>query len=150
MPRMKSLGGVKGEIKALEIITLNKPVTPQEIEDYVGTGPYASKYIFILRRKNFIFDTTKDGRVITSYILVAEPENAAEIRATQPKVPKVKAAAKKKDFKVLIGGDKLKYIPSKVVEFKAKPTNKYVPEFDGEVEEDFDAIAIENIRALIG
>ena len=139
MPRMKSLGGVKGEIKALEIIQLNKPVTPQEIEDYVGTGPYASKYIFILRRKNFIFDTTKDGRVITSYILVAEPENAAEIRATQPKVPKAKAAAKKKAVK-----------NGNVSQFKAKPTNKYVPEFDGEVEEDFDAIAIENIRALIG
>ena len=139
MPRMKSLGGVKGEIKALEIIQLNKPVTPQEIEDYVGTGPYASKYIFILRRKNFVFDTTKDGRVITSYILVAEPENADEIRATKPKVAKVKAKAK--------AAAKMK-TASKVVECKPKPTNKYVPEFDGEVEEDFDAI--ENIRALIG
>lgn len=135
MPKMKSLGGVKGEIKALEIIQLNKPVTPQEIEDYVGTGPYASKYIFILRRKGFVFDTTKEGRVITSYILVAEPENADEIRATKPKVPKAKAAAKKRAAK-------------KVKAPKAKPTNKYVPEFEGEVEEDFDAI--DNIRALIG
>jgi len=136
MPRMKSLGGVKGEIKALEIIQLNKPVTPQEIEDYVGTGPYASKYIFILRRKGFVFDTTKDGRVITSYILVAEPENADEIRATKPKVPKTKVAVAKKKAE------------KKVKVIKAKPTNKYVPEFEGEVEEDFDAI--DNIRALIG
>ena len=136
MPRMKSLGGVKGEIKALEIIQLNKPVTPQEIEDYVGTGPYASKYIFILRRKNFVFDTTKEGRVITSYILVAEPENADEIRATKPKVPKTRTTAKKK-----AAAKKEKAV-------KAKATTKYVPEFEYDVEEDFDAI--ENIRALIG
>lgn len=91
MPRVSASNGIRPEIRALGAIQLNKPVTPTEINDHVGTGNYAAKYITFLRRMGFNFDTTKDGRTVTGYILVSEPANAAEIRAAVPKAktPKV-------------------------------------------------------------
>lgn len=81
MPRKKGLI-TKGEFIALQVIKLGKPVTPKEINDHVGIGDYAAKYISFLRnRHGFNITVQKDGRKVTTYTLVAEPDNAAEIRA---------------------------------------------------------------------
>lgn len=86
---------------ALEVIKLNKAITPSEIDKHVG-GEYSSKYICQLRKRGFEFEVVKDGRNVVSYTLVKEPKNAADIRAgtkkqkavKAPKAPKVAVAKK--------------------------------------------------------
>jgi hypothetical protein len=85
MPIVKSSNGVRPEFRALAAIKLNTPVTPTEINDFVGTGDYAAKYISFLRRDGFVFDTTKVERKIVSYTLIAEPANAEYFRNLKPK-----------------------------------------------------------------
>lgn len=75
---------------ALEVIKLNKAVTPSEIDKHVG-GEYSSKYICQLRKRGFEFEVVKDGRNVVSYTLVKEPKNAADIRAGTKKQKAVKA-----------------------------------------------------------
>jgi hypothetical protein len=91
MPRTVASNGVRPEIRALAVIKLNEPVAPSVINDQVGTGNYAAKYITFLRRMGFEFTSVKDARSIVSYTLTKEPDNAAEIRATAPKVAAPKA-----------------------------------------------------------
>ena len=92
MPRVAASNGVRPEIRALAVIKLGVPVTPAEINTHVGTGDYAAKYIsFLNTRYGFTITTQKDGRRVVSYTLIAEPDNAAALRASQPKAPKTKA-----------------------------------------------------------
>lgn len=79
---------------ALEVIKLNKAVTPSEIDKHVG-GEYSSKYICQLRKRGFEFEVTKDGRNVVSYKLVKEPKNAEEIRSGTKKQKVVKTKATK-------------------------------------------------------
>ena len=84
----------------LEVLKVNEPVTPAAIDKHVGIDGYSSKHIWFLRKLGFVIDATKDGRTVTSYTLVSEPANAAEIRAGKPKKEKAEkvkkvAAAKK-------------------------------------------------------
>ena len=118
MPRVAASNGVRPEIRALAVIELNKPVTPKEINDCVGTGDYAAKYIsFLKNRYGFTFTVQKDGKTVVSYTLIAEPDNAADLRSAQPKAkaapapkaPKVKAKAAKSQPKVRMS----KQTPSK-------------------------------------
>jgi hypothetical protein len=93
MPRTAASNGVKPYLRALAVIQPGVPVTPQVINDHVGTGDYAAKYISFLRtRHGFEFTCQKDGRSIVSYTLIKEPADAAALRSLQPKV---KAAAPK-------------------------------------------------------
>jgi len=107
MPIVAASNGIKPYIRALAVIQLNKPVAPSVINQCVGTGDYAAKYISKLRKDGFEFTSTKDGREIVSYTLVAEPSNAAYFRNMQPKVKGAKKAvvakpAKTKKPKVII------------------------------------------------
>lgn len=86
MPRTAASNGIKPYIRALAVIQPGVPVSPQAINDHVGTGDYAAKYISFLRtRHGFEFTTQKDGRTIVSYTLISEPKDAAALRALQPK-----------------------------------------------------------------
>ena len=80
---------------ALEVIKLNKAITPSEIDKHVG-GEYSSKYICQLRKRGFEFEVTKDGRNVVSYTLTKEPKNVEEIRSgtKKQKAPKVAKAKK--------------------------------------------------------
>lgn len=101
MPRVAASNGVRPEIRALGVITLNQPVTPSEINAHVGVGDYAAKYISFLKTKyGFDFTVQKDGRKIVSYTLIKEPSNADELRATTPPVKTVKAAPGPKGQKI--------------------------------------------------
>ena len=98
MPRTASSNGIKPYLRALAVIKLNVSVTPQEINDCVGTGDYAAKYISFLRTRNgFEFTIQKDGRKVVSYTLIKEPADAETLRNLQPKV---KAPAVKKTVKL--------------------------------------------------
>jgi hypothetical protein len=92
MPIVSASNGIRPEIRALAVIKLNKPVTPKEINDCVGTGDYAAKYVsFLNTRYGFTIETQKDGRRVVSYTCIAEPKNVAELRDMKPKA---KTAAK--------------------------------------------------------
>jgi len=97
MPRVNASNGIRPEIRALAVLQLGKTVTPQEINDHVGTGDYAAKYVsFLNTRYGFTITANKDGRRVVSYTVIAEPANAADLRAMQPKAAKApKAAAPK-------------------------------------------------------
>ena len=92
MPKVAASNGIRPEIRALAVLQLNKTVTPQEINDCVGTGDYAAKYVsFLNTRYGFTITANKDGRKVVSYNVVAEPANAADLRSMTPKAPKTKA-----------------------------------------------------------
>lgn len=88
MPRHAGSNGIPPHIRALSVIKLGVPVTPEEIDKAAGFGKYASKHILYLKIDGFEFEKEKDGRKVLSYTLVKEPPNAAALRAMQPKVPK--------------------------------------------------------------
>lgn len=89
MPIVSASNGIRPEIRALAVIQLNKPVTPKQINDCVGTGDYAAKYIsFLNTRYGFTITAQKDGRTVVSYTCIAEPLNVAELRAAKPKETK--------------------------------------------------------------
>lgn len=97
MPRVAASNGVKPFIRALNVIKVNVPVTPSDIEAEVKTGPYAAKYISKLKAIGFQFTAVKDGRQIVSYTLVGEPADAEKLRGSTGKVatPKVSKPVKK-------------------------------------------------------
>jgi hypothetical protein len=92
MPIVAVSNGIKPYIRALAVIKLNKPVSPKEINDCVGTGDYASKYISKLRKDGFEFTIERDGRTIITYTLISEPNCAEAYRAMKPKEKGVKSA----------------------------------------------------------
>ena len=102
MPRTVQSNGIKPYLRALAVIKLGVPVSPQEINDHVGTGDYAAKYISFLRTRNgFEFTIQKDGRKVVSYTMIKEPANAAELRSLQPKATKAKTVKAPKVAKVI-------------------------------------------------
>lgn len=103
MPIVAASNGIKPYIRALAVIELNKPVTPEAINSCVGTGDYAAKYISKLRKDGFVFTVQKDSRTIVSYTLISEPDCAASYRAMKPKqkVSKDKSAKIAKSEKVV-------------------------------------------------
>lgn len=101
MPRVSASNGIRPEIRALAVLQLGKTVTPKEINDHVGTGEYAAKYVsFLNTRYGFNITANKDGRRVVSYTVIAEPANAAALRSATPKATKAKAAKVPKAPKV--------------------------------------------------
>lgn len=103
MPITSASNGVRPEYRALSVINVGSPVTPDAINECVGTGKYASKYVTLLKRVGFVFTTEKDGKTIKTYTLISEPENASEYRNATPKVKAVKPSKVAKPKKVLKG-----------------------------------------------
>lgn len=92
--------GKRPHEKLLEIMNVGDTLTPSEIDKHVGNGNYASKHIWFLGKLGFTFDIKKEGRSVLSYTMIAEPDNAADIRncvtASKPaKVAKAKTAKTK-------------------------------------------------------
>lgn len=81
MPRMKASGGIPPHLKVISTLALGNSISPSEIDRIIpyATG-YASKYIFELKKLGFVFETKKNGRNILEWKLVAQPENADELR----------------------------------------------------------------------
>lgn len=104
MPRTAASNGIRPEIRALAVLQLGKTVSPAEINAHVGTGDYAAKYVsFLNTRYGFTITANKDGRKVVSYTVVAEPSNAADLRAATPKVKIAKPAAKAKSVAKVLG-----------------------------------------------
>lgn len=101
MPRVAASNGIRPEIRALAVFKVGVPVTPAQINDHVGTGDYAAKYVsFLNTRYGFTITAQKDKRKVVSYTMIAEPDNAEQLRGMQPKAPKTKAPKTPKAPKV--------------------------------------------------
>jgi len=98
MPKTIGSTGKRPEYRALEIMKVDVPVTPSEIDKHVGTGVYSSKYMSFLKRDGFVITVNKDGRSVVSYTLLSTvaddklPKGAFDRAAT---VASTKIAAKK-------------------------------------------------------
>ena len=96
MPKVSASNGIRPEIRALAVLVMGKTVTPKQINDHVGTGDYAAKYVsFLNTRYGFTITANKDGRKVVSYTMIAEPANAADLRAATPKTKIAKPKAVK-------------------------------------------------------
>lgn len=96
MPKVSASNGIRPEIRALAVLVMGKTVTPADINNHVGTGDYAAKYVsFLNTRYGFTITANKDGRKVVSYTMIAEPANVAELRSATPKTKIVKPKAAK-------------------------------------------------------
>ncbi len=72
-------------LKVLEITKVGVPVSPSQINDYIGKGNYAAKHVLYLKILDYDFSVVKSGRNVVSYTLIKEPTNAAQLVADAKK-----------------------------------------------------------------
>lgn len=150
MPR-KSGYEVRGEFLALQLFDkVGKSVSPNDINNHVGRGDYAAKYIsFLKNRHGFSFSVQKDNRSVVSYTLEAEPKNAAEVRAKATSVKPTKAKKAKPVSKAEDRRTKAAAVKSVPVESdevtKAFGSSGSVPSYS--VDPDWDAVG--DVRELL-
>lgn len=68
--------GSAAHLRALELFRQKATVTPQELNDFVGAGNYASKYVCYLKLEGHEITANKQGRTIVSYTYVGEGDSA--------------------------------------------------------------------------
>lgn len=156
MPRTAASNGIRPEIRALAVFKLNKPVTPKEINDCVGTGDYAAKYVsFLNTRYGFNITAQRDGRRVVSYTMVAEPANAAELRGTQPKSAKVVKMPKAKSFAPVVNKMMLPVVQkAAAIKLSRKPKDEVQETFGtdgtvGSIDGDWDSIDGLDLRKIV-
>lgn len=86
MPKIKGTTATdkKSYLKVLEVMKLGVPITPTDIDAYIGLGKYSSKYICFLKRLGFQFSAQKDKRNVITYTLIGVPKNSASLQITNP------------------------------------------------------------------
>jgi hypothetical protein len=84
---------------ALEFLKSRGTATPAEINDHIGKGNYASKYICYLKLLGYEIETVKDGRTVTEYKFISDGDSATRnyqwvppAKRGQTATPKVKIA----------------------------------------------------------
>jgi len=116
MPKVSASNGIRPEIRALAVLQMGKTVTPAQINDHVGTGDYAAKYVsFLNTRYGFTITANKDGRKVVSYTMIAEPANAADLRAATPKTKIAKPKAKTVKLSTVVKKVNKKFTASKAL-----------------------------------
>jgi len=157
--------------RALEIFKAEKTVTRTDLEKKVGAGPYASKFVWWLKKQGHNITTQKDGRTVVSYTYegagVASTKKKATVSEVIEKVAKPKAATAKP---VAMAAAKKKKAPAKaktVAPRKApsKPVAS-APKVEVPIKEetlilgkeqpasynvdaDWDDVGVDNIKALL-
>lgn len=82
----------------LDLFQTNPKQTPEDIDKYVGKGPYASKYVCFLKALGHDILTIKDGRKVVQYVYAGY--QAPSPGVTKNKAPKPAKVAKNKVEKV--------------------------------------------------
>jgi len=67
---------IAAHLRALELFQKQATVTPSELEKFVGSGPYASKYVCYLRLEGHVISAQKQGRTIVSYTYESAGDSA--------------------------------------------------------------------------
>lgn len=104
-------------LNILRLFQKKTNLTPDEINNHIGKGNYASKHILYLKILGYEFDTVRDGRNIDYYSLVKEPDNSDEL--IDGAVNRKKKSATKKYRKALLNVIEKKKEPA-AAEIKAK------------------------------
>lgn len=86
--------------RAAEFLSSKGECTPDELNDYLAVGNYASKYVLYMKIAGHSVDTVKNGRKVVKYVYVSGPASAASpapvtkpVKAVNP-VKAVKPAKK--------------------------------------------------------
>lgn len=89
---------------ALDFLKRVVSATPAEIEDHVGAGPYASKYICYLKLHGYEIETLKNGKTVEKYRFVSDGDSATRnykwvppAKRDQKKTKKSKSVSKMAD-----------------------------------------------------
>ena len=99
----KSATGKRPHELTLELFNKSFSLTPTEIEDFVGTGPYAAKHVWFLRKLGHDIAVNKNGRTVVSYTYISGPDTSVQaaakpvvVKEKKEKVVKAKPASTKK------------------------------------------------------
>lgn len=94
---------VAPQFLVLDLFKKKPELTPEEIDQRVGRGPYASKYVCFLKALGHNIDTVKDGRKVLRYVyggsrllplglptpsVHKRPKKATNKKPRKPKAPK--------------------------------------------------------------
>ena len=60
--------------RAAAFLAENGEVTPQELNDYLAVGNYASKYVLYMKIAGHQVNTVKNGRTVLKYVYVSGPD----------------------------------------------------------------------------
>lgn len=52
---------------ALELLSKGFPVTPAQLDNHIGRGPYAAKCVCMLRKQGHNISTIREGRLVKHY-----------------------------------------------------------------------------------
>lgn len=99
--------------RAAEFLSSKGECTPDELNDHLAVGNYASKYVLYMKIEGHSVDTVKNGRKVVKYVYVSGPTSApvvAEPVEKPVKVAKTKPVKAAKPVKVKAAK------PAKVVE----------------------------------
>ena len=95
---------VSPQLRVLALFQRKPELTPDEIDQHVGRGPYASKYVCFLKALGHNIDTVKDGRQVLRYVYagmrtlplgapkrpVSEQPKIVKADTKEPRKPKTK------------------------------------------------------------
>lgn len=94
--------------RAAEFLSSKGECTPDELNDYLAVGNYASKYVLYMKIAGHSVDTVKNGRKVVKYVYMSGPASAASsapvtkpVKAVKP----VKVKASKPAKKVVVEND---------------------------------------------
>lgn len=137
--------GASAHLRVLDLFNNGKPtVTPQEIEEFIGAGPYSSKYICYLKNDGHEITTNKQGRTVVSYTYVGPGDSATRAAAKPVAAAKPAKVAKPKAVKT----PKVKV--SKQTPVKAAARNVLKEKADREAEELLAQIGAKNAGEYAG
>lgn len=93
---MAKTGKLNSEL-AMELFEKNvgKPVTPTELANHVGTGPYASKHVWELRKQGVDVEVVKEGRTVKHYLWNGKISSNGVVLKEPVAVPEVKSKKNK-------------------------------------------------------
>jgi hypothetical protein len=60
--------------RAAAFLAENGEVTPQELNDYLAVGKYASKYVLYMKIAGHQVNTVKNGKTVLKYVYVSGPD----------------------------------------------------------------------------
>lgn len=94
--------------RAAAFLAENGEVTPQELNDYLAVGKYASKYVLYMKIAGHQVNTVKNGKTVLKYVYVSGPDvevAPAPVAKPAPVKTKVGKPVKVKPAKTIVIGD---------------------------------------------
>lgn len=107
---------------ALAFLKSKGSATPAEINDHVGRGNYAAKYVCYLKLEGYEIETIKSGRTVTEYKFISDGDSATRNYQWVPPAKRGTAAAAPKQKKAKTAAAPKASKPVKVRQSKQTPS----------------------------